>query len=105
MEHLRKAHYELDEIKKLLERGARVINQSAFKTAVSLGYASEEEIVARVKKLKYSEIYKTMTSHFKHKIWHDVYKTADVDVKLYIKLQISEDGKGVVISFKEAESW
>jgi hypothetical protein len=35
-------------------------------------------------------------------LWHDVYKTGESDsTGLYIKLQISHDGEGVIISFKQ----
>jgi motility quorum-sensing regulator/GCU-specific mRNA interferase toxin len=56
----------------------------------------------RVCRLSHSEFYKSMESEKIKGTYQDVYYTYDEDVKLYIKLQISFDGKGVIISFKEA---
>jgi hypothetical protein len=34
-------------------------------------------------------------------LWQDVYRTSDGPIELYIKIQKSNDGKGVIIQFKE----
>ena len=41
-----------------------------------------------------------MTMHGNSKIWQDVYRSNDSEAGIYIKLQKSVDGKGVIISFK-----
>jgi len=98
-----KPGYLLSEIKELLNsEKSRIITRSSRNNAVSLGYADEEAMVARVQELKRTEFYKSMTSHNNSRLWQDVYKTSDGDIALYIKLQISADGKGVIISFKRA---
>ncbi len=98
-----KAHYDLDEIKNLLDDpNKRLITRSSRLAAVSLGYAGDNDMVKRVKMLKKSEIYKTMESNRNPGLWQDVYITGDSsNITLYIKLQKSCDGKGVIISFKE----
>lgn len=44
-----------------------------------------------------------MTEYEDYKIWQDVYKPRHGDLYLYIKLQKSTDGKGVVIQLKQSE--
>lgn len=65
-----------------------------------MGYFDDESMVARVIRLASREFYKSMTTYGNSKIWQDVYHTNDGEVGIYIKLQKSVDGKGVVISFK-----
>ncbi len=102
MDILGKSHYDLYEIQQLLhDPDTRIITRSSFTEAVKLGYASESDMVKRVQKLKKTEIYKTMTSHKNSSLWQDVYITTDKSKSLYIKLQKSLDGKGIIISFKE----
>ncbi len=107
MEHLGKAHYDLELIKKLLQdKDKRFVTRSSKQTAVLLGYTDEDSIVERVCKLRSNEIYKTMTTDAGTTLWQDVYHSSDKKadgscVKLYIKIQITKNGNGVVISFKE----
>lgn len=97
----RKPHYGLDMLKMLLlHEATRIVTRSGRQGAVLLGYFDEESMVARVLKLSAQEFYKSMTTHGNSKIWQDVYRTNDGNVGIYIKLQKSLDGKGVVISFK-----
>jgi motility quorum-sensing regulator/GCU-specific mRNA interferase toxin len=65
-----------------------------------LGYFDDESMVARVLLVTSREFYKSMTTHGNSKIWQDVYRTNDGNMGIYIKLQKSLDGKGVIISFK-----
>jgi hypothetical protein len=96
------AHYDLDEIKNLLDDpNKRIVTRASRLDAVSLGYAGPDDMVERVKLLKKTEIYKTMEAEKKPGLWQDVYVTEDCGVGLYIKLQKSCDGKGVIISFKK----
>ncbi len=97
----RKPHYNLDAIKMLLLRDAtRIITRSGRLGAVSLGYFNDEAMVARVIRLENREFYKSMTTYAMTAVWQDVYRTHDGQVGIYIKLQKSLDGKGVIISFK-----
>lgn len=102
MDKYGQAHYDLEEIKGLLDDPRnRIITRSSRRGAVSLGYASDDDMVFVVKKLKKSDIFKTMQARNAPGLWQDVYHTNDKDVDLYIKLQKSACGKGVIISFKE----
>jgi len=97
----RKPHYVLSEIKELLsDENSRIVTRRDRKEAVSLGYADDESMVERVQELRRNEFDKSMTSHHDVRLWQDVYKTSDGDRGLYIKLQKSPDGKGVIVSFK-----
>lgn len=98
--------YKLDDIKRLLEDpNSRIITEESHDTAILIGYHSEEEMVGAVLLLDDSDFYKTMPSNKKPGLFHDVYKTKDPSGrKLYIKLQISVTGCGVIISFKRDES-
>jgi len=96
------AHYDLNEIKELLKSpDTRIITRSSRIEAVRIGYASELDMVNRIQILNVNEIYKTMESNKCPGLWQDVYRTSDGAIDLYIKIQISQDGKGVIIQFKE----
>jgi motility quorum-sensing regulator/GCU-specific mRNA interferase toxin len=95
--------YDLDEIKELLKsEDTRIVSRRDRLEAVRLGYADDEEMVRRVLKLTDSDFHKTMPSIIYPSMMQDVYYTRDGATRLYIKLQISFNGKGVIISFKEA---
>lgn len=95
--------YDLDEIKDLLRNEeTRAISDRDRVEAVKLGYADDNEMVARVLKLSSNEFYKTMESRTYSSSMQDVYFTYDGNKRIYIKLQISFNGKGCIISFKEA---
>lgn len=103
MDLYRKAHYDLELIKSLLQNAeTRFITRRSRKEAYELGYPSVDDMIQRVLKIKSDEIDKTMTSDADSSLWQDVYKTYDDDCLLYIKLQISHDGDGVIISFHQA---
>ena len=102
----KKKTYKLKTIKDLLKDPNKcIVTFQATKDAYALGYCSKMEIIERVLKLKEDEIYKTMSAEKMRKLYQDVYKTSDnvngKELKLYIKVQISYNRKGVVISFKE----
>jgi hypothetical protein len=95
--------YDLQELKELLQKEeSRIVMQRDRREAVRLGYADDQEMVNRVLKLHPEEFYKTMLSDRFPNLMQDVYYTCDKTRKLYIKLQISFNRKGVIISFKEA---
>ncbi len=104
MEEFGCAKYDLDEIKELLKSSeTRFITRRSFREAQSLGYCSPEEVIKRVMQVQRNEFCKTMTKDDDHTLWQDVYKTDDDEVRLYIKLQKSHDGKGVIISFHQCD--
>ncbi len=105
-EKLGQATYNLFELQALLRSPAtRIITATAEQNASSVGIIGREEIVARLLKLQPNEIYKTMTADLKPGLWQDVYKTQEAGTPLYIKLQKSYNGKGVVIQLKRDTSY
>lgn len=97
----RKPHYGFDALKMLLlHESTRIVTRSGRQGAAMLGYFDDESMVDRVLRFASREFYKSMTTHCNSKIWQDVYRTNDGNVGIYIMLQKSLDGKGVVISFK-----
>lgn len=73
-------------------------------TAVAGGAAmgfDSEEMVEVVSGLKAKDLYKSMTSHADHEVWHDVYH-ADTDRGVvYLKLTVFEEL--LIISFEEKD--
>jgi len=94
----RVAHYSLDLVKKLILKQKYRITGTAYKDAVSLGF-DEEDILETIVRLSPRELYKSMTTYKDVKIWQDVYHIAVHEIKLYVKLQITDDA--IIISFKE----
>lgn len=98
---INKPKYELSTIKRLLNNPkTRHITRQSYWTAVTLGYAGEDEIVEAVSKISLDDFYKTMESTDCPGLWQDVYRFEDRGIKLYVKLQLSPNDKGVVIQFK-----
>jgi len=99
---MKKPSYDLDEIKELLQgRDTRIVTLSSRQGAVKLGYADDDEMVDRILKITSKEFFKTMPAE-KSPFFQDVYYTWDGTIKIYMKLQKSLTGKGVIISFKES---
>ena len=100
----RRPHYDLARIHALIDnKQSRVITTTAFNTAARLGFGVSE-IVACVKQLTDVDFYKSMTTHFDHTRWQDVYRPSFEGYRLYVKLQLSLQDQTVVISFKELEN-
>jgi len=98
---MKKPSYDLEEIKELLQgKDTRFVTRSSRQDAVKLGYAADDEMVNRILNITSKEFYKTMPAE-KFPFFQDVYYTYDGTKKIYIKLQKSLTGKGVIISFKE----
>ena len=99
----RKPHYSLEQLQELLNaKQTRIITRTCKLEAAEIGYFSDEMIVERIQKLSRKEFYKAMTVYGNNKLWQDVYKSADEDRSLYIKLQLAATGdeKAVAIQFK-----
>lgn len=105
------AHYDLRRLLELVASPrSRFITKRARIDAAGCGYGSENALVAEVLTLKNGDLQKSMTRDGDHTAWQDVYKVRrahplhpDRRQELYIKLQESPDGKGVVISFHLTE--
>jgi motility quorum-sensing regulator/GCU-specific mRNA interferase toxin len=101
----RKPHYDLKKFKKLFSgQETREITRTAQKGAASMGYMDMDDIQAVLKRIGPEHFYKSMTTHHDHKMWQDVYKYRDDDNGLYIKVQLSFDGKkAVLVQMKKDE--
>ena len=99
----RKAHHSLTQLKDLIkDEATRVITRSSLKDANVVGL-SETEVVDTILELKQTNFYKSMTTHQSSSKWQDVYKTSKNNINLYIKLHISDNNEGAVVSFKKDE--
>jgi motility quorum-sensing regulator/GCU-specific mRNA interferase toxin len=97
----KKPHYDLDELKRLIEHPrTRNITLEAVQTASEVGFASVSEIVGVVLELESADFHKTMPSDRQPGTFQDVYRKTINGIELYIKLRKSRD-KGIVISFKK----
>ncbi len=94
----RVAHYSLQSIKDLISQNQYFITRTARVDYTNLGL-DDEDVIEIIMSLVNQDLYKSMTSYSDNKIWQDVYYKNIDDLKLYIKLQITE--KAIVISFKE----
>lgn len=102
-----RASYSLENIKLLLQNPrTRFITKRARKEAFECGYVTDEEMIEEVETLKWSDFVESTPSDLVPRAWQDVYKVdrnhplqPDRTQKLYIKLQESPVGTGVVISF------
>ena len=90
----RKAHYNLDQIKTMIKSGHYQITAEAKINALQDFAYGETEILDTVNGLKFSDLFKSMTTHYDNKLWQDVYKKNG----MYIKLQIIESA--IIIQFK-----
>lgn len=94
-------YFPLEEVKRLLQNpDTRIITRRDRQAAADLGYADDDEMVARVLQLTLNDFKKQMPSEDMPGYMLDVYKPTEPDgTKLYIKLQIRESS-GVIVSFK-----
>jgi len=69
-----------------------------------MGYMDMNDIQTVLRQLGPDHFYKSMTTYQNHQLWQDVYKYRDDDNGLYIKLQLSFDGKkAVLVQMKQDE--
>jgi len=92
------AHYSLESMRRLISNKQYVVTLSARQSYTALGL-NDDEMLAVIEKLTPRHLYKSMTSHANHKLWHDVYHSKFEEVELYIKLQVNDNV--IIISFKE----
>lgn len=57
------------------------------------------DMVAVISMLTGRQLYKSMTSHADHRVWHDVYHVDTAKGVVYLKLTVIEDL--LIVSFKE----
>jgi len=94
----RVAHYSLESVKKLIADKQYIVTLSARQNYTALGL-NDDEVLEVIEKLTPKHLYKSMTSHTNHKLWHDVYHSRFEKIELYIKLQVNDNA--IIISFKE----
>ena len=100
----KKVHYPLAAIKEALASNQVRVTTSALQGAFALGLL-DADIWDAVEGLRPGDFYKSMTTHFDHRVWQDVYHTQVGDRAVYLKIQYVTDPKERegywVISFKE----
>ena len=96
----RKAHYPIAKVKRLVAEGRVGFTMTAVAGGAAMGFAAEEMLDV-VSSLASRNLYKSMTSHADHKVWHDVYHVDTGRGVVYLKLTIVEDL--LIISFKEKD--
>ncbi len=96
----RKAHYPLASVKRLIGEGRVSFTMTAVAGGAAMGFAAEEMLNV-VLSLMSRDLYKSMTSHADHKVWHDVYHANTRRGGVYLKLTIVEDL--LIVSFKEKD--
>jgi len=95
--------YDLAEIKRLVREREYVITSTALRSAFELGFDDAGIYRCITQALESTHFYKSMPSEKNPGLRQDVYILTYEGVRLYVKLQISND-KCVVISFKEEGS-
>jgi len=73
---------------------------TAVAGGAAMGFAVDGMLDA-VSSLTNKNLYKSMTSHADHKVWHDVYHVDTRRGVVYLKLTVAEDV--LIISFKEKD--
>lgn len=96
--------YVLVEIKAKVAAGFFVITESSFQDAGAMGL-SRLDIEACIAQLDESDFYKTMPSNARPGLMHDVYRPIYCDEPVYLKLQLNQASRAVVISFKRDQSF
>lgn len=96
----KKPHYNLKLIKEQIKLGNYRITKLAQNNAILDFDYTEKQILQIIEQLEAINLYKSMTMHFDHTIWQDVYhKKINSMQTAYIKLQIIRS-ETVVIQFK-----
>lgn len=99
-EELGKATYDLDELKKFIDKGNFDTTRNCRREYSKLDY-SEDAVLEIIGKLQPTDIYKTMPSEKIPDLMQDVYHIKEEEDDLYIKLQKSSCGKKcIIIQFK-----
>lgn len=103
-----KAHYPLDEVKRLIKEGKWWVNkrngtEKARKMGFSRPHAAIREAILA---LTPQDLTKSTTDYNDNKIWHDYYITVYEGQKVFMHLGIRDHGDGdktVVFSFHEPD--
>lgn len=94
--------YNLKQVKRLIvAQQIEPIHLSAWTSASAIGF-SQIEAYEEILNLQKQHFYKSVSEYSNPKVWQDVYKKDIRGVLIYIKFKITEDGKFLLTSFKEA---
>lgn len=96
----RTAHYRLTTVKRLIKEGRVEFTMTAVAGGAAMGF-DIDEILDVVSNLTNKNLYKSMTSHADHTVWHDVYHADTRRGVVYLKLTIV--GTLLIVSFKEKD--
>ena len=73
---------------------------TAVAGAAAMGFATDD-MLSVVSGLTIRDLYKSMTSHADHTVWHDVYHADTSRGVVYLKLTVLENL--LIVSFKEKD--
>lgn len=96
----RTAHYRLTTVKRLIKGGRVEFTMTAVAGGAAMGF-DIDEMLDVVFNLTNKNLYKSMTSHADHTVWHDVYHADTRRGVVYLKLTIV--GTLLIVSFKEKD--
>ena len=96
----RRAHHPLTKVKQLIEDERVRFTFTAVAGGAAMGFDTREMLHV-LSALANRNLYKSMTSHADHTVWHDVYHAGTRRGRVYVKLTIAETL--LVISFKEKD--
>ena len=96
----RRAHHPLTKVKQLIKDEQVAFTLTAVAGGAAMGFDTHEMLNV-VFALTNRKLYKSMTSHADHTVWHDVYHTDTQRGRVYLKLTITETL--LIISFKEKD--
>ena len=94
--------YPLEDIKGAIETSRYALTRTAAQGAAGL-YLDEEGIRSCVLGVEEGDFFKTMASVKRPGMSQDVYKCRYVGFAIYLKLQMSQEGWAVIVSFKQDE--
>jgi len=92
-------HCKLSVAMALIEAGKVRATASAYSGARELGIDDLAGMCAVVLTLTSADFYKSMTTHWDHTIWQDVYRPKTPVGDVYLKLTVIDDV--LIVSFKE----
>lgn len=97
-----KPTYDLQLIQQLVGQGplSRWITKAAAQGGALLGLG-DEDVIEAVLLLTVHDFYKTMEAEMVPGLWQDVYHLGFRGRQLYIKIQIGDDRRAVVVQFKQ----
>ena len=97
----KKAHYNLEQVKTLIQQGDFEITKTAKDNAANDFRFFTKQIVQTVLSLEKVDLFKSMTTNKDNKLWQDVYYKKLINNQIaYIKFQIINENT-LIIQFKE----